>query len=222
MADLEAHAQIVGAVVEQQDGKDAVVDDGADQAGGAVQQGLQVEGGIERVSQAEEKFALQGLDADLRRSGSQVGAGPVVSLKGVLRRLRGGALGGGDVGAGNFFGHRVLGFRRRKSAADALDLSSYRAGGRSIVLPLAALGVRFAQDDAFACLGVWNSEVSELGSAEFADDGDAGAGADPVSAGFEHGAGVFEGLDAAGSLDAAEGAGDAAKHGDVVRGRATA
>jgi hypothetical protein len=40
VADLEAHAQIAGAVVEKQDGEDAVVDDGANQVGRALEQGL--------------------------------------------------------------------------------------------------------------------------------------------------------------------------------------
>ena len=52
VADLEAHAQLVGAVVEQKDGEDAVGDDGAHQLGGAVEQGLQVERGVERVGQS--------------------------------------------------------------------------------------------------------------------------------------------------------------------------
>ena len=51
VADLEAHAQFVGAVVEQQDGEDAVMDDGAHQLRGAVEQGLQVERGVQRVGQ---------------------------------------------------------------------------------------------------------------------------------------------------------------------------
>ena len=51
MADLEPHAQLVCAVVEQENGEDAVMDDGADQHGGAIEQGLQVQRGVERFSQ---------------------------------------------------------------------------------------------------------------------------------------------------------------------------
>ena len=63
VADLEAHAQIVGAVVEQEDGEDAVGDDGAHQLRGAVEQGLQVERGVERVGHVGEVRKVGGLDA---------------------------------------------------------------------------------------------------------------------------------------------------------------
>ena len=46
---LEAHPQFIGPVIEQQDGKDAVLNDGPHQFRRAIEQGLQVEGGVERV-----------------------------------------------------------------------------------------------------------------------------------------------------------------------------
>ena len=46
---LEAHPELVGAVVDEQDGEDAVVDDGADEVGDAVHEGVEVEGGVEGV-----------------------------------------------------------------------------------------------------------------------------------------------------------------------------
>ena len=51
VADLESHAQFSGAVVEQQNGEDAVGDDGAHQLRGAAQQGFQVQRGVQRVGQ---------------------------------------------------------------------------------------------------------------------------------------------------------------------------
>ncbi len=59
MADLKAHAQVVGAFIQQQDGEDLVVDDGAHQVRGAVQQGLQIEGGVQSVCQPDEELGLQ-------------------------------------------------------------------------------------------------------------------------------------------------------------------
>ncbi len=114
VADLEAHTQIVGAVVEQQNRKDAVVDDGADQSGGPVQERLEIESGIESVGETEQKLTLQRLDANLRRRCSNIGARPVVALESVLPCWRGGGLGGRDLGVGNFFGHKVLVFPRRR------------------------------------------------------------------------------------------------------------
>ena len=62
VADLEAHAQVVGAVVEQEDGEDAVRDDRADQLGGAIEKGLQVERGVERVGHVGEERQVGGFD----------------------------------------------------------------------------------------------------------------------------------------------------------------
>lgn len=49
VADLEAHAEFAGAVVEQEDGEDFVGDDGADELGSAIQERLKVQSGVERV-----------------------------------------------------------------------------------------------------------------------------------------------------------------------------
>ena len=68
VAGLEAHAQIAGAVVDQQDGEDAVVDDGAHQVRDAVHQRVQVERGVQRVGQAHQEVELQRLQPDIRGS----------------------------------------------------------------------------------------------------------------------------------------------------------
>jgi len=65
VADLKAHAEIVGAVIQKKDGEDAVIDDGADELGGAVEEGLQVECSVEGVGQADEVGEVRGLDADI-------------------------------------------------------------------------------------------------------------------------------------------------------------
>ena len=59
MADLKAHAQVVGPFIQQQDGEDLVVDDGAHQVRGAMHQGLQIEGGVQGVRQPHEELGLQ-------------------------------------------------------------------------------------------------------------------------------------------------------------------
>ena len=51
VADLETHAQLVRAVVEEKDGKDAVRNDGAHQFRGAAEKGLQIESGVESVGE---------------------------------------------------------------------------------------------------------------------------------------------------------------------------
>ena len=55
----------MGAVVEEEDGKDAVVDDGADEIGYAVHEGVEVEGGVEGVGEGVEEVDGEGLDADV-------------------------------------------------------------------------------------------------------------------------------------------------------------
>ena len=83
----------MGAVVDEEDGEDAVVDDGADEVGDAVHEGVEVEGGVERVGEALEEVDLQGLDADVgsRTGGGGAGDGAVVALEGM--RSVGGAVG---------------------------------------------------------------------------------------------------------------------------------
>ncbi len=63
VADLKPHAQIVGALIQQKNGEDAVGNEGANQLRGAAEEGLQVEGGIERVGQAHEIRHIRRLDA---------------------------------------------------------------------------------------------------------------------------------------------------------------
>jgi hypothetical protein len=76
-----------------------------------VEQGLEVEGGVEGVGEAEEEFALQRLDPDLGGELRLVRAGPVVAFE----RVR-----GDGFGDGRLFGHSILsrfaaGFRRGSS-----------------------------------------------------------------------------------------------------------
>ena len=81
----------LGAVVEQKDGKDAVVNDGAHQLGGAIEQGLQVEGGIEGVCEVDQIGEVGRFNAGVERV--EVGVrvvgvgGAVVAFKLVFRRL---------------------------------------------------------------------------------------------------------------------------------------
>ena len=60
VAYLEAHAEVLGAVVDEEDGEDAVVDDGADEVGDAVHEGIEVEGGVEGVGELVEEVDLRG------------------------------------------------------------------------------------------------------------------------------------------------------------------
>ena len=85
VTDLEAHPELVGAVVEEKDGEDAVVDDGADEVGDAVHESVEVEGGVEGVGQGVEEVDLEGLDADVGRGagGWGVGGRAVVAFEGV-------------------------------------------------------------------------------------------------------------------------------------------
>ena len=90
VADLEAHAEVVHALVDEEDGEDAVVNNGADECGGALEEGLEIEGGIERVGEAEEKFGLSWFHTDGGRCGRRSRAGwTVIALKGLGVILRG-------------------------------------------------------------------------------------------------------------------------------------
>ena len=98
MADLEAHAEVVHAGIDEEDGEDAIVDDGANEGGGALQEGLEIEGGIEGVGESQEEFSLARLDADGGRGGRRSRAsGAVIALKRLGVILRG--------GLGASFGH---------------------------------------------------------------------------------------------------------------------
>ena len=56
MADLEAHVEVAGAVIDKEDGKDAKVQNGADELSGLLEQGAEVEGGAEGFRQADEEL----------------------------------------------------------------------------------------------------------------------------------------------------------------------
>src|SRR5258705_270565 len=71
VADLEAHPQIMCAVVVKQDGKNAVVDDRAHKVGYAAEQGVQVERSVQCVGKADE-------EADLAEIEPRPGAPPAV------------------------------------------------------------------------------------------------------------------------------------------------
>ena len=65
VADLEPHAQLVRALIQQKNGEDAVRNEGADQFRGAAEQSLQIEGSIERVGQAHQIRHIRRLDAGI-------------------------------------------------------------------------------------------------------------------------------------------------------------
>jgi hypothetical protein len=88
VANLEAHSEVFGAVVEQEDGEYLVVNYGADQVGDAVHEGVEVERGVEGVSELMEEVDLEGFDANSGVSGVGVKENwrgrPVVTLERVL------------------------------------------------------------------------------------------------------------------------------------------
>ena len=63
VADLEAHPQVIGAIIQQQDGEDAEVHDRADQLRRLMHEGLQIERGVERIRQPHEERELDRFDA---------------------------------------------------------------------------------------------------------------------------------------------------------------
>ena len=83
VTDLEAHPELLGPVVEEEDGEDSVVDDGADEVGDAVHQGVEVERGVEGISErVQEVDLMHGFNANVRGlRGNLFAAGPVVSLE---------------------------------------------------------------------------------------------------------------------------------------------
>ena len=110
VADLKAHAEIFGAVVDEEDGEDFVVDDGADKVGDAMHEGVEVEGGVEGVSKFVEEVDLKRLNANLWVCGVGVEeygrGGAVVAFEGVF--------GWGCFGGDGFRALRLVG--RRHSA----------------------------------------------------------------------------------------------------------
>ncbi len=107
MAYLEAHAEVFGAVVDEEDGEDFVVDDGADEVGDAVHEGVEVEGGVEGVGQLVEEVDLKGFDANLWvrcvRVEEYRRGGAVVTFEGVFGW---GCFGGDGFGALRLVGRR--------------------------------------------------------------------------------------------------------------------
>ena len=75
VAYLEAHPELLGAIVDQQDGEDSVVDDGPNQIRDPVHQGIEVERSIERIGQGMQELDLMDwVDADIRSLWGLVGA----------------------------------------------------------------------------------------------------------------------------------------------------
>ena len=107
VADLEAHAEVFGAVVDEEDGEDFVVDDGADEVGDAVHEGVEVEGGVEGVGEVVEEVDLEGFDANFGVGGVGVEecrrGRAIVAFEGVFGRA---CFGGGGFGALRFGGRR--------------------------------------------------------------------------------------------------------------------
>src|SRR5271170_7144896 len=105
MADLETHPQIIGAVIQQHDGKDAVVNDCAHKVSRALHQRLKMERGVQRISQPDEEFRLERLDAQLHLRRARLRSRPIVTLKvrAALSVLR-------DVGSGALLRRCVLGY----------------------------------------------------------------------------------------------------------------
>ena len=92
VADLEAHAQVLRTVVDEEDGEDFVVDDGADEVGDAVHEGVEVKCGVESVGEVMEEVDLERLDANLWVGRVRVEeyrlSGAIVTFKMVLGRRR--------------------------------------------------------------------------------------------------------------------------------------
>ncbi len=113
MTDLETHAEVFGAVVDEEDGEDLVVDDGADEVGDAVHESVEIEGGVEGVGELVEEVDLEGLDANFWVGGVRVEedrrGGAIVAFEGMGGR---GCFGSGGFRAWRFGGRRHSAFRR--------------------------------------------------------------------------------------------------------------
>ena len=81
VSDLEPHAQVVGAVVQQEDGKDLVMDDRMHQLGSAVEQGLQIERGVQRFGQLHQIGDIGRLHAGVDGVKRGWAGGAVVALE---------------------------------------------------------------------------------------------------------------------------------------------
>lgn len=97
VADLEAHSEVFGAVVDEEDGEDFVVDNGADQVGDAMHEGVEVERGVEGVGEFVEEVDLERLDANLWVGGVGVEeggrGGAIVAFEGLCGCWRFGGAG---------------------------------------------------------------------------------------------------------------------------------
>ena len=196
--DLEAHAQIVGAVVDQQNGEDAVVDDRTDQGCGVFKKRLEVERGVQRVGQADQEFRLQRIDVHLggalrclRRNG------PVIPFPRLLCRV-------------------LLGVFAHDSPAGARPRS-----GRTNVMIRCFAGVCFAPASFRDAAISTRDRVGISDRLQFSQDRHAGAGADAIRARLQHPPGVGERAYPAGGFYSAAAAGDAAHQRHVFRSRPT-
>ena len=66
MADLEAHPQLIGTVIQQKDRQNAVVDHRPHQVCNPVHQRLQVERGVQRICKVLQEVDRQGFEPDVR------------------------------------------------------------------------------------------------------------------------------------------------------------
>ena len=132
MPGLEAHAQISGAIVDQQNREDAIVDDSADQVGHSMHQRVQVEGGVQRVRQPHQEIDLQRFEADVARAGDlraeRSDAGPRAGQLDLRRPVV--ALEGLGRGAGGRIG-LARGSHGNSSILRANPLWSVEEGGRA-------------------------------------------------------------------------------------------
>jgi hypothetical protein len=115
VADLEAHAKIFRAIVDEKDGEDFVVDDGPNKVSDPMHQRVEIKGGVKCVRKFMKKIDLEGFDANLwvgrvgmkerRRNWA------IVAFEGMFGRRR--------FGRGRF---GVLRFSRRRHSALGLIL----------------------------------------------------------------------------------------------------
>ena len=95
VANLEAHAEFFAALVEEEDGEDAVLDDGADEFRCALEEGAEVEGIVQSLGHAEQEAQVGGFDTGV--DGIEVIAcgWAIVSLQLLSTRVRWSGIGGG-------------------------------------------------------------------------------------------------------------------------------
>ncbi len=95
VADLEAHAEVAAAFVDEEDGEDLVVDHSPDEICDPVHESVQVEGSVEGVGEVVKEVDLEGFDTNFRVCGvwmKELRRGrSVVAFEVVFLRGRGGA-----------------------------------------------------------------------------------------------------------------------------------